>query len=72
MATSSVGVSGNFVNKTKEIHIVAMVPFMFNDRFGYKNAINMATELINNRSDILKDHKIKIHFGETFVSFDSV
>ena len=77
MEVSSAGVAASSVNKTKELHIIAMVPFLINpdlppflsDKFGYHNAINMAAEHINGRSDILKDHKIKIHFGETFVSF---
>ena len=77
MEASYAGVAVSSVNKTKELHIIAMVPFLINpqiwstlsDRFGYHNAINMAVENINGRSDILKDHKIKIHFGETFVSF---
>ena len=74
---SFAGVSASSVNKTKELHIIAMVPFLINpgmlpflsDRFGYHNAIKMAVEHINDQSDILKDHKIKIHYGETFVSF---
>ena len=46
--------SGNTANNVKEIHITALIPFIYNDRFGYKNAVDMATDDINNRSDILK------------------
>ena len=74
MEASSAGVTASSVNKTKELHIIAMVPFINPDKppsneISYYHAINMAVEHINGRSDILKDHKIKIHFGKTFVSF---
>ena len=68
VAMSFPGTVESIANNTKELHIIALVPFIYNDRFGYKNAVDMATDDVNNRSDILKDYKIKIHFGETFVS----
>ena len=71
-------VTAVYSNKTSTIHFGAFVPFLEyfidygvpngKDRFGYKAAIDMAVEIINNRSDILPDYKIQVHFGETFVS----
>ena len=64
-------------NKSEIIHFGAFVPEMkfydknnklAEDKFGYKNAIEMAVEHINNRTDILPNHTIQIHFGETYVS----
>ena len=55
------------------IHFVAFVPYITggnlikSDHFGYKAAIQMAVDIINNRTDILPDFKMKVHFGETFV-----
>lgn len=64
-------------NESEIIHFGAFVPelqyydkqsIVRLDKFGYKNAIEMAVEHINNRTDILPNHTIQIHFGETYVS----
>ena len=56
------------LNKSQTIHFGAFVPYMFERTFGYTDAINMAVAQINNRTDILPDYNIKIHFSDTSVS----
>ena len=68
------GISANAANNTSSLHLVAFVPYMTGgyyiktDHFGYRAAIQMAVDIINNRTDILPDYKIKVHFGETYVN----
>ena len=67
------GIFANAANNTSTLHLVAFVPYMTggyyikSDHFGYRAAIQMAVNIINNRTDILPDYKIKVHFGETYV-----
>lgn len=61
------------LNNTSTLHFVAFVPYMQAvgpikaDLFGYKAAIQMAVDIINNRSDILPNYKINMEYGETWV-----
>lgn len=61
-------------NNTSVLHFVAFVPYLKGggpakpDHFGYKAAIQMAIESINNRSDILPNYTIQVEYGETWVS----
>ena len=72
MLTSSV-ILAMQSNNTSVVHLVAFVPYLTggnqikSDHFGYKAAIQMAVDIVNNRTDILRDYKIKVHFGETYV-----
>ena len=51
-----------------KIHIGCLVPSYGMDYYGYQTAIELATEMINNRSDILPDHEIVMLCGDTYVS----
>eukprot|EP00794_Sanderia_malayensis_P017040 gene17040-18755_t len=54
------------VNKTNTIHFGAFVPSFGRDRFGYKAAINLAVDYVNNRTDILANYTIHVHFVDTY------
>lgn len=49
----------------REIHIGAFVPFMTDDRYGYSNAMKMAINLINNRTDILDNYTLVLDSEDT-------
>ncbi len=51
-----------------KIHIGCLVPSYSEDQYGYQTAIELAAEMINNRSDILPDHEIVMVCGDTYVS----
>ena len=51
-----------------KIHIGCLVPSYSEDQYGYQTAIELAAEMINNRSDILPDHEIVMICGDTYVS----
>ena len=51
-----------------KIHIGCLVPSYGVDHYGYQAAIELAAEMINNRSDILPDHEIVMLCGDTYVS----
>ena len=61
-------------NNTSTLYFVAFVPYIngggkiLPDHFGYKGAIQMAVDLVNNRTDILPNYKIDMKFTDTFVS----
>ncbi|XP_032219288.2 gamma-aminobutyric acid type B receptor subunit 2 isoform X1 [Nematostella vectensis] len=50
----------------KELHLGAFVPYSEIDRFGFRAAMELAVEMINNRSDILGGHKMVLHYADTF------
>ena len=49
----------------REIHVGGFVPFMKDDRYGYYNAMKMAINLINNRTDILGNYTLVLDFIDT-------
>ena len=49
----------------REIHIGGFVPFMEDDRYGYYNAMKMAIDLINNRTDILDNYTLVLDSVDT-------
>ena len=49
----------------REIHIGAFVPFLKDDRNGYYNAMKMAIDIINNRSDILQNYTLVLDVEDT-------
>lgn len=49
----------------REIHIGAFVPFLKADRYGYYNAMKMAIDIINNRSDILQNYTLVLDVEDT-------
>lgn len=49
----------------REIHIGAFVPFMTDDRYGHYNAMKMAINLINNRTDILDNYTLVLDAEDT-------
>ena len=48
----------------KKIFIGALVPSQSTDE-GFRTAIEYATEMINNRSDILKDYKLVVKYANS-------
>ena len=58
----------NVVLAKHKIHIGCLVPSYGSDLYGYQTAIELAAEMINNRTDILPDHEIVMVCGDTFVS----
>ena len=55
----------NLDNST--IHVGVFVPYLNEDRHGYKAAVLMAMDIINNnRTDLLDGGELVIHFGDTF------
>ncbi|XP_028407401.1 gamma-aminobutyric acid type B receptor subunit 2-like isoform X2 [Dendronephthya gigantea] len=52
----------------KKIFIGALVYSYGDDAQGFKTAMEHATEIINNRSDILKDYEIVVKYTNTFSS----
>lgn len=52
-----------------KIHIGCLVPSYSRDQYGYQAAIELAVEMINNRTDILPDHEIVMLCGDTYVSW---
>jgi hypothetical protein len=51
-----------------KIHIGCLIPGFSSDQYGYQTAIELAAEIINNRTDILPDHEIVMICGDTYVS----
>ena len=49
---------------SKNIYIGALVDFR--DFDGHKTAIQLATEMINNSSDILRDHEVVVKYIHTY------
>ena len=49
----------------REIHIGGFVPFMTDDRYGHYNAMKMAINLINNRTDILDNYTLVLDSEDT-------
>ena len=49
----------------REIHIGGFVPFMEDDRYGYQNAMKMAIDLINSRTDILNNYTLVLDSVDT-------
>ena len=44
------------------------MPGFGEDQYGYQAAIELAAEMINNRSDILPDHEVVVVCKDTYVS----
>lgn len=56
--------------RKEDVYIPVLAP-MFgieNDRFGFVTAMKYAFELINNRSDILRDYRLVAEYHDTIVS----
>ena len=53
----------------RKIFIGALVLSFGEDEQGYKTAMEYATEIINNRSDILRNYEIVVKYENTFVSY---
>ena len=51
-----------------KIHIGCLVPSYRQDFYGYEAAIKLATQMINNRTDILPNHEIVMLCRDTYVS----
>ncbi|CAB3991705.1 Hypothetical predicted protein, partial [Paramuricea clavata] len=51
-----------------KIFIDCLFPGYRNDRYGFKAAIELATEMINNRSDILPDYEFVMRYQNTYGS----
>ena len=49
----------------REIHIGGFVPFLKDDRYGHYNAMKMAINLINNRTDILDNYTLVLDSVDT-------
>ena len=49
----------------REIHIGGFVPFMADERYGYHNAMEMAINLINNRTDMLENYTLVLDAVDT-------
>lgn len=49
----------------REIHIGAFVPFLKDDRYGYYNAMKMAIDIINNRTDVLPNYTLVLDVQDT-------
>ena len=58
----------NVILAKHKIHIGCLIPSYGQDNYGYQTAIELAAEMINNRTDILPDHEIVMLCGDTFVS----
>ena len=56
--------------KTK-IFMGALVFSYGEDEQGFQTAMEYATEIINNRDDILKDYELVLRYASTFVSVSS-
>ena len=56
----------------KKIFMGALVLSYNNDEQGFQTAMEYATEIINNRSDILKDYELVVRYAETLVSITRV
>jgi hypothetical protein len=52
----------------KKIFMGALVLSYNNDEQGFQTAMEYATEIINNRSDILRDYELVVRYAETLVS----
>jgi hypothetical protein len=57
-----------FSSGKNKIFIGCLFPGYGNDRYGFKAAIKLATEMINNRSDILPDYEFVMRYQNTYVS----
>jgi hypothetical protein len=51
-----------------KIYLGCLVPGFGEDQYGYQAAIELAAEMINNRSDILPDHEVVVVCKDTYVS----
>jgi hypothetical protein len=52
----------------KKIFMGALVLSYNSDEQGFQTAMEYATELINNRSDILRDYELVVRYENTLVS----
>ena len=52
----------------KKIFMGALVLSYNDDEQGFQTAMEYATEIINNRTDILKDYELVVRYGKTLVS----
>ena len=49
----------------------ALVLAFKEDELGFKTAMEYATEIINNRSDILKDYELVVRYAKTLVGIEN-
>ena len=57
-----------FTVSKHKIHIGCLIPSFARDEYGFHAAINLAADMINNRTDILPDHELVMVCGDTYVS----
>ena len=52
----------------KKIFIGGLIPSYGFDLFGYKAAMELATDTINNNTEVLNDYELIVKYWDTFVS----